>query len=163
MTTQTISMTVARTCGEACWLARQEVCRCSCNGANHGCKLVNGRPLPGRTKRVKDTRYRLVAVLPWAQRSDYRQLERLPHWAFQVVPKQCQWPEVKTAGKDAQFAWIEDTFTLEQAESQMAEAKAADDRKHQIYHLKECDGTTMHYRYPKIASPCGEPTTHGDA
>lgn len=122
--------------------------------------LVNGAPLPGRTKRVKDTRYRLVAVLKWEQRFDYRQLERKAHWAFQVVPKGCAWSEARDAGAGAQFAWIEDTFSLEQATIEMDAAKAYEDTQYKAYHLRECDGVTMHYKYPKIASPCGESGQH---
>ena len=151
---------IERTCGEACWQARQEVCRCSCVGQNHGCMLVNGAPMPGRTKRTGDTRYRLAAVITWNQRFDYRRLEGNPHWAFQAVPKGCAWPEAKDAGDYAKFAWVEDTQTLEQAQQEMAQAKAEEDASHKRYHLKECDGMTMHYRYPKIASPCSEPACH---
>lgn len=151
---------MGRTCGEACWLARQEVCRCACGGQNHGCKLVNGAPLPGRTKRVKEVRYRLAAVITWAQRFDYRSLEHSSHWAFQVVPKECKWPEVQHAGDGAEFAWIEDTYTLEQAEAEMVAAKAKEDAKRKVYHLKECDGVKMHYQHPKIANPCGNPEYH---
>lgn len=25
------------TCGEACWTAKEELCKCSCGGHNHGC------------------------------------------------------------------------------------------------------------------------------
>ena len=49
------------TCGEACWHAREEVCRCSCGGANHGI-LVQGGARPARTCRIKGHRYELVTV-----------------------------------------------------------------------------------------------------
>ncbi len=148
-----------RTCTEACWEARQEVCRCSCSGRNHGCMLVNGAPRPGRTKRVKDTRYRLVAVLSWEDQWDYRPLQRRDHWAFQVVPQGCRWPEAQGADNRAHFAWIEDTYTLEQAQAEMATVKEQETARRKEYHLRNCDGTTMYPNY-KIAHPCEEPHSH---
>lgn len=52
------------TCNEACWMAKEPICRCSCGGANHGILLdatSSGAP-PVRTKRVKDQWFRLYAV-----------------------------------------------------------------------------------------------------
>ncbi len=50
------------TCGEACWKAREDVCRCSCGGKNHGCsKTVNGIK-PDRTAKIDGFRYKLLAV-----------------------------------------------------------------------------------------------------
>ncbi len=50
------------TCGEACWHAREEVCRCSCGGKNHGClKTTNGEK-PERTSKINGHRYILKAV-----------------------------------------------------------------------------------------------------
>lgn len=50
------------TCGEACWRAQEEICRCSCGGRNHGCDRTGDRPY--RTCRVKYHTYRMIAVLP---------------------------------------------------------------------------------------------------
>ncbi len=53
------------TCGEACWKAREDVCRCSCGGKNHGCtKTVNGITgfNPDRTAKIDGFRYKLLAV-----------------------------------------------------------------------------------------------------
>ena len=53
----------AQTCGEACWYAKEDVCRCSCGGAMHGqFKVGDGQERPGRTKRSRGIRYDLVAV-----------------------------------------------------------------------------------------------------
>ena len=50
------------TCGEACWSAKEDICRCSCGGRNHGClRCESGEP-PARTRRVKDHIYQLFAV-----------------------------------------------------------------------------------------------------
>lgn len=52
------------TCGEACWHAREEVCRCSCGGKNHGCLRAGaeGAAEPERTCRINGVRYKLAAV-----------------------------------------------------------------------------------------------------
>ena len=39
------------TCGEACWEAREDLCRCSCGGRNHGI-LRNGGTRPSRTRKM---------------------------------------------------------------------------------------------------------------
>lgn len=50
------------TCGDACWHAREEVCRCSCGGKNHGI-LTRGGCAPKRTCKIENF-YELVAVIP---------------------------------------------------------------------------------------------------
>ena len=159
----TLAMRAQQTCAEQCWYARQDTCRCSCNGANHGCLLVNGAPLPGRTRRVQETRYRLAAVMSHEERFFlYRKLQDNPHWAFQTVPKACKWPEAAAHINNwgAMFAWIESTISEEQAQAEMEQAKSAYDVSTRLYHVSECDGITTHYRYPKIAKPCGNPEYH---
>ena len=59
---QTAILTDA-TCGDACWYARQDICRCSCNGKRHGVLLVDGAPRPSRNKRKGRDRFVLVAVV----------------------------------------------------------------------------------------------------
>lgn len=51
-----------RTCGDACWHAREDICHCSCGGKNHGCMRNDDGEQPARTKRVKESFYQLVAV-----------------------------------------------------------------------------------------------------
>lgn len=48
------------TCGEACWSAREDICRCACGGKNHGI-LRNGER-PERTRKLNGYLYQLVAV-----------------------------------------------------------------------------------------------------
>lgn len=50
------------TCGDACWHAREEVCRCSCGGKNHGI-LNRGGAQPARTCKIESL-YELVGVIP---------------------------------------------------------------------------------------------------
>jgi len=57
-----LAVITSQTCGENCWHAKEEVCRCSCGGANHGCLLVNGAQQPIRTKRIDGAMYELAEV-----------------------------------------------------------------------------------------------------
>ena len=50
------------TCGDACWAAREDICRCSCSGENHGITRTANGERPTRTRRVKEHRYQLLAV-----------------------------------------------------------------------------------------------------
>lgn len=50
------------TCGEACWHAREEICRCSCGGKNHGCLKSGNGEHPERTAKIDGKRYKLAAV-----------------------------------------------------------------------------------------------------
>lgn len=67
------AIVTGQTCGEACWQAREDVCRCSCGGQNHGCDR-DGIDRPYRTcqRTIKSSwgggsrknTYRLIAVIP---------------------------------------------------------------------------------------------------
>ena len=165
-TANTTLMTAIRapqTCAEQCWHAKQDLCRCSCAGQNHGCLLVDGQPVPGRTRRVQETRYRLAAVMSHEEQYFvYRELHHSRHWAFQAVPKACKWPEAVAHINDwgAMFAWVDATVTVEQAQAEMEQAKASSEAENRLYHVSECDGTTMYYRRPKIATLCRNPEYH---
>ena len=56
-----MAVLTSQTCGEACWHAREEVCRCSCGGRNHGC-LKHGGEQPERTSKIGGHLYKLAAV-----------------------------------------------------------------------------------------------------
>lgn len=56
-----IAVFTSQTCGEACWHAREDVCRCSCGGKNHGC-LSHGGERPERTAKIGGERYKLIGV-----------------------------------------------------------------------------------------------------
>lgn len=51
-----------QTCGEACWHAKEDICRCSCGGKNHGCLRSANSEQPERTCRIKSGVYKLIAV-----------------------------------------------------------------------------------------------------
>lgn len=75
MTTQTITEQIAdelraratkavltlTTCSIACWMAREEDCRCSCGGKSHGVLLRNGEQ-PRRNSMIQGFRYVLGAI-----------------------------------------------------------------------------------------------------
>jgi hypothetical protein len=52
------------TCGDACWHAVEDVCRCSCGGKNHGCLRTAEGVRPVRTSKIDGFRYELKAVGP---------------------------------------------------------------------------------------------------
>ena len=150
-----------RTCAEQCWNAREDVCRCTCHGANHGCLLINGRPAPGRTKRTGDTRWRLHAVADHSTACFV--LERYlvgDHWALQAIPKDCKWPEAQGADCWGSLVWVRSDVPEEQADAEVQKAHAEARADHMAYHLRECDGVTDSYQHPRIAHPCTEPEFH---
>ena len=60
--TMVTSWLTQSTCADMCWYARENVCKCSCGGANHGVLLEEGVEQPKRTKQSKGYRYELEAV-----------------------------------------------------------------------------------------------------
>lgn len=48
------------TCGENCWNAKEEICRCECGGKNHGIHLRGENAV--RACRINGRRYELVSV-----------------------------------------------------------------------------------------------------
>src|SRR5436305_4038375 len=50
------------TCGEACWMAREDVCRCSCGGRNHGCLRTADGVQPVRQAKIGGMRCELRGV-----------------------------------------------------------------------------------------------------
>ena len=58
-----VSFLTESTCGEPCWNAKEDVCRCSCRGANHGCLMVDGEAQPIRTRKLKGNRYELATAI----------------------------------------------------------------------------------------------------
>lgn len=51
-----------QTCGEACWCAKEDICRCSCGGKNHGVLRTADGIRPVRTAKIDGYRYELLAV-----------------------------------------------------------------------------------------------------
>lgn len=63
------------TCGFACWQAHEEVCRCSCGGANHGI-LRQGGCQPQRTTKIDGQFYELVGIQSRAGHDCYATFDR---------------------------------------------------------------------------------------
>jgi hypothetical protein len=57
-----MAVLTSQTCGEPCWHAREEICRCSCGGRNHGCLNDGTGERPERTAKSSGHLYRLKAV-----------------------------------------------------------------------------------------------------
>ena len=69
-----LSIITDATCGEACWTAKEELCKCSCDGHNHGCLLISDGVQPNRTCKIDGFRYELVAIGKYSD--TYREGER---------------------------------------------------------------------------------------
>lgn len=57
-----MAVLTSQTCGEPCWHAREEICRCSCGGKNHGCLNAADGERPVRMAKIDGERYTLAAV-----------------------------------------------------------------------------------------------------
>jgi len=57
-----MAILTSQTCGEPCWHAEEDICRCSCGGKNHGCLKDGNGKQPIRTRKIAGERYKLVAV-----------------------------------------------------------------------------------------------------
>lgn len=105
------------TCGEACWEAREEICRCSCGGKNHGIHRRTGER-PERTCRNGVNHYILVGVYGdyfqatrgmvttrKTEFSDYYSMSRenYPVLVRAATKSQMQWPEVQTVESTHKF------------------------------------------------------------
>ncbi len=62
MGTLEMAILTGTTCGEACWHAREEICRCSCGGKNHGCLRTQDGEQPVRTCKIDGERFELRGV-----------------------------------------------------------------------------------------------------
>lgn len=110
-----ISILTGHTCGEACWHAREEVCRCSCGGKNHGI-LNNGLPRPVRTSKKDGNFYVLAGVAPsytegekmlreilyasfpgidWCAYGSFRDMSTMPVLNRKASDSSLKWPEVQ--------------------------------------------------------------------
>lgn len=63
-----VSFHTNQTCGEPCWHAREDICRCYCGGRNHGCLKTADGIAPTRMAKIDGYMYRLKAF------GNYREL-----------------------------------------------------------------------------------------
>ena len=112
------------TCGFNCWMAEEDVCHCSCGGANHGI-MRQGGSQPQRTAKIGGQFYELVAVVMGRQDGEcWTDADRRTREAVQAVSAErfpdCDWfayGEWRPAGKfppvldrkvsDSQAKWAE--------------------------------------------------------
>lgn len=96
------ALITGHTCSEACWTAREDVCRCSCGGKNHGI-LLNGGQRPDRTCRIQGKRYRLASMGDFMQVCHERHSINEASWKASYIhaaidkpatESQWKWPEV---------------------------------------------------------------------
>jgi hypothetical protein len=59
------SILTESTCGEACWHAREKICRCSCGGKNHGILNDPSGRQPDRVAKIAGFPYVLKAIGEW--------------------------------------------------------------------------------------------------
>jgi hypothetical protein len=62
MKATTFAFLTETTCGEACWHAKEDICRCCCGGKNHGILLTPDGVQPTRNSKIDGYRYELLAV-----------------------------------------------------------------------------------------------------
>jgi hypothetical protein len=113
------------TCGDACWHAKDEICRCSCGGKNHGI-LNRGGAMPTRTRKIGGEFYELAGIAPsygMAQEEvrlvtnqrfpgldmygygEWRDEANAPVIAQHATESQNKWPEVAAVEGDAYIIW----------------------------------------------------------
>ena len=79
------------TCGFSCWEAREDICRCSCGGANHGCLRSADGVQPQRMAKIDGVRYKLEGVSAEKDLADHaREINRLAGYKSIEKPTQCK-------------------------------------------------------------------------
>ncbi|UOF78061.1 hypothetical protein [Caudoviricetes sp.] len=91
-------MNLGHTCGPQCWTAKDDVCHCSCGGANHGCLRTEGGVQPIRSRKINGRFYELHSV-----HRGYGELMKLRQekdWPLGTITKTAtssevdRWPEL---------------------------------------------------------------------
>ncbi len=111
------------TCGFACWMAQEDVCRCMCGGANHGI-MRHGGDQPGRFCQRKGIAYTLAGIEGrWSEaNSEYQRLGKEYNFAHELPwykesafmqtasGHALKWPEVQnflaTGQREAFLLWV---------------------------------------------------------
>jgi hypothetical protein len=111
-----IAFLTEATCGEACWHAREEICRCSCGGKNHGCMKTADGSRPTRMSKIDGHRYELMAVGPYrGETGVYAAAKKINDATPVTIKFRYRWHEtdkgaparVKKATKDQFAKWPE--------------------------------------------------------
>ena len=136
-----IAVLTATTCGEACWYAREHVCRCSCGGQNHGVLLSPTGERPPRTRKTGRYRWQLAGVVPgWRPackhaESLYSEIGERPPVSYSITPSWGKPPLYAVCGAtDAQIAkWPELRPYQGYADGASCRAVAEDSRPYLIW------------------------------
>ena len=115
------------TCNAACWQAQEEVCRCMCDGVNHGVMRpdadgVASGSQPGRYCQRQGRQYELFMIVDdsWVARRLAHRLAgdwaaahgqsyaKRPDYGFeqQATGHMLKWPEVVEWMEDNKEAWL---------------------------------------------------------
>lgn len=88
---------IDRTCGLACWMAKEEKCKCSCGGVNHGIlkghAQIGANDVPVRKRRIGTTIYRLsnvVTVQPANQPADFYSTDKWKDYGWYAAEQLCR-------------------------------------------------------------------------
>ena len=113
-----ITFLTEHSCGPNCWEAREEVCRCSCGGRNHGCMRTGTGECPKRQAKIDGVLYELAEIEPNEMGAahiirDLRKDKGNDHWWYGSIREagaevrvkcastgQMKWPELASYGSD---------------------------------------------------------------
>ena len=95
------------TCGEACWEAREDICRCSCGGKNHG--TSRDGIIPERTSKIDSYRYKLIAVGSYEVETQGRELSKAAgeFYIYHCLRQRGKPYRLKAASKSQLARWHE--------------------------------------------------------
>ena len=129
------------TCGEACWAARLDVCRCSCSGANHGITRSATGERPTRTRTKDYGRYRLAAVgsssrarsisheLTWRDGYPYGRCY-FDSFEQSAAKHQRKWPEFANSGISHPYGvWVREHMPQETVDAAIARTEQQEAEK----------------------------------
>lgn len=99
---QLYAVVTSQTCGEACWHAHEDICRCSCGGKNHGCLRSKDGKQPERTCRIDGERYKLAGVGRYSDLfNDAKRINREAGW------KAIEKPYLADNGGSCEPFWVQ--------------------------------------------------------
>ena len=109
--------TAVGTCNLACWMAREDVCRCMCGGENHGI-MRHGEEQPGRYCQRRSVQYELDSMY-LSYFEAYRATEEIRRSGFmyhtdlafsqKATGHMLKWPEVESMLRfmmDCYLVWV---------------------------------------------------------
>jgi hypothetical protein len=121
-----VAILTGHTCGEACWHARDEVCRCSCGGQNHGILNRADGSRPERTSKKDGQVFVLAGVAPsWREAETMRReveashFPGLDHCAYGSFRDAATLPVISRKASSSQLNWPEVNAVLPEERQQI--------------------------------------------